>query len=236
MSARARTAQLLAEQLATREQLAQADKAVSDAQSVLDALQKSNGGKPTQTLQAPFDGIVTAIPIAPGDTVAPGAPLITVARADRIVVTVGIEPSDRNRVKLGDVVDLSPVDGGASLTGKVFRVDNVLNPRSRLIDVDISAGPDLLPGAAFKAAITVGEFKGWLVPRDAVLADAQSSYVFQVSGAKAVRIAVTVLANSGNTTVVDGPIDPAKPMVTQGNYQLTDGMAVRIAGATGKAP
>ena len=59
---RAHTAQLLAQQLATRDQLAQANKAVSDAQAALDALKREGAGQPEQTLTAPFDGIVSDDP------------------------------------------------------------------------------------------------------------------------------------------------------------------------------
>jgi hypothetical protein len=36
-----------------------------------------------------------------------------------------------------------------------------------------------------------------------------------------------VLGSDGPTSVVDGPVDPHRLLVTQGNYQLSDGMAVR---------
>ena len=48
---RAHTAQLLGQQLATRDQLAQADKALSDAQSALDALRREGAGPATQDLE-----------------------------------------------------------------------------------------------------------------------------------------------------------------------------------------
>jgi len=38
------------------------------------------------------------------------------------------------------------------------------------------------------------------------------------------------LVGRGDTTVVDGPLDPQHPLVTQGNYQLADGAAVREDG------
>ena len=98
-SQRAHVAQLLGQQLATRDQLAQADKAVGDAQAALDALQREGADNPTQTLTAPFDGIVATVPVAQGDRVQPGAALLTLTRLDGLVVTIGIDPGDRNRVR-----------------------------------------------------------------------------------------------------------------------------------------
>jgi membrane fusion protein (multidrug efflux system) len=85
------------------------------------------------------------------------------------------------------------------------------------------------PGAAFKAQITVGHFDGFVVPRDEVLSDAKGAYVFQIGDGKAHRVAVTIAGSTGDQTAVTGAIDPAKPIVLQGNYQLEDGMEVRLS-------
>ena len=84
--------QLMAQHLATRDQLAQADKAVADARAALDALRREGAGEATRTITAPFDGVVSAIPVTQGQRVAAGAPLVTVTRQDGLVVTVGVEP------------------------------------------------------------------------------------------------------------------------------------------------
>src|ERR1700759_4339733 len=61
---RAHTAQLLSQQLATRDQLSQADKAVADAQATLDALRREGSDHGSRMLTAPFDGIISTIPVA----------------------------------------------------------------------------------------------------------------------------------------------------------------------------
>jgi RND family efflux transporter MFP subunit len=229
---RAHTAQLLAQQLATRDQLAQASKALADAQAALDALEREGAGRPVRTLTAPFDGIVATIPVAQGDRVQPGTPLLTLTRLDGLVVTAGIEPADRLRVRPGQTVRLQALSGGDKLQGKVLRVDGVLNPKTRLIDADISVPTGaVVSGEAFQADIDVGEYQGWVVPHDAVLTDARGAYVFQVSGSKAVRVDVKLTGGGGGSDVVTGPLDPAKKLVVQGNYQLSDGATVR-EGAT----
>jgi membrane fusion protein, multidrug efflux system len=40
---------------------------------------------------------------------------------------------------------------------------------------------------------------------------------------------VRIVGTFGETTVIDGPLEASRPVVTQGNYQLTDGEAVRVA-------
>jgi hypothetical protein len=105
----------------------------------------------------------------------------------------------------------------------------MLNPRTRLVDADVSVpAGSVISGAAFRAEITVGELSGWIVPHDAVLTDANGSYVFQVAGTTAARVNVTVAGPAGGDDVVQGPLAPQRPIVVQGNYQLTDKSPVRV--------
>jgi RND family efflux transporter MFP subunit len=213
--------------------LAQADKAVTDAQAALDALQIEGANKTTRTLTAPFDGIIATIPVAQGDRLQAGATLMTITRLDGLVVTVGIEPGQRARIQPNQAVHLVPMEGGPALDGKVLRVDFTLNPKTRLVDADVSVPVgSVMSGAAFRADITVGELTGWIVPHDAVLADATGTHLFQVAGSVAARVDVKVAGPAGADDVVQGPIDPERPIVVQGDYQLSDQTPVRTDAAS----
>ena len=227
---RARTARLLTQQLATRDQLAQADKALDDARAALEALRQEGGGSPQTAVTAPFDGIVASIPVSQGDRIQPGTALLTLTRADGLVVTVGVEAGDRARIHPGLKVTLKPVDGGQSIQGRVLRIDGVLNPKTRLLDVDVSVPSGaVLSGAAFEAGIVVGTSQGWVVPHEAVLLEAQGGMLFQVHGGHAVRVAVQVLGTDGRSDVVRGRLVATDRLVVEGVSQLDDGMAVREA-------
>ncbi len=223
------TVQLLSQQLATRSQLAQADKAVADAEAALAAQRREGGGNTVQTLTAPFDGIVTVVFVKPGERIAAGAPLLTLAQTKGVVVSVGVEPAQRAKLRVGQPAKLEPLQSEeGTIDGTVQQVDAMVDPKTRQIGVMIGVAPGaVLPNAGFKAEIVVGQFRGWPLPRDAVLTDSKGDYVFQVAGSKAHRVNVRIAGTFGETTVVDGPIDPKLPLVTQGNYQLTDGEAVR---------
>jgi membrane fusion protein, multidrug efflux system len=225
---RTNTEQLLKQRLATRAQLAQADKAVSDAEAALDALRRQGGDKAVENLTAPFDGIVTGLTANSGDRVQAGAPLLILARRDALAITIGIEPAFRTRLRRDQKVRLVPLDGGLAIEGSVAEIGAMLNPKTRMVDVIVAVPPkSVLPGQGFQAVITTGRIEGWLTPRDTVLSDEQGEYLFQIAGGKAVRVPVHLLGSAGDTDVVDGPLDPRRPLVVQGNYQLSDGMAVR---------
>ncbi len=228
------TARLLSQNLATRDQLTSAEKTVLDARAALAALHRDGGDSPTFLIRMPSDGIVVTLPVAAGDRTQPGAPLATLQRAGGLVVTAGVEQADAALVRPGQPVQLQPLAGGSAIAGTITRVDAVLNPRTRLIDVDIAppAG-GLISGADYGAKIAVGTFDGWLVPHEAVLTDDQGAYLFQLAAGKppqaAKRVPAQVLGTQGDTDIVTAAIDPALALVVTGGHQLTDGAPTRIA-------
>lgn len=226
---RAHTAELLTQQLATRDQMAQADKALVDAQTNLDALTRQQGKTPVQQVDAPFDGTVVTVDAAQGDVLQPGAPLLSVQRGDGLVVTAGVEREAMGRVQVGAKADLVPLDGGAAMHGTVRRVARALNPHTHQVDVEIVPDGALVGGEGFRADIVVGQWQGWLIPRDALQGGEADRHVFQVDKDKAVRVPVHVLGESDTVSVASGKLDEHRPLVTEGATQLDDGMTVRIA-------
>lgn len=225
---RASTAQLLAQQLATRDQLVQADKAVSDARVALAGLRAEGAGQAVQTLRAPFAGTVIAISAAQGDRTLPGAPIMTLARAGGIVVTVGVDPARRAALSVGQPARLAPLAGGAPIMGHVLRIDSALNPRTRMIDVDLAFPSGvLLPGEGVQATIATGQVSGWVVPHKTVVTADGPAHVFQAVGGKAKAVPVRVALSSDSGDVVEGALDPARPIIVDGAYQVQDGIAIR---------
>src|SRR6202140_705149 len=130
----ARPQQLPKQQLATRDQVDTAEKAVSDAQLTLDMYEKIGSIKPSELLLAPFDGVVTAISVSKGDRIAAGAPLMTLSRTDQVILSVGIEPSALEKVKPDQPVNLvSQLPGRKPVEGKVKRVGAAIDPKMRLV-------------------------------------------------------------------------------------------------------
>ena len=225
---RATTAQLLTQQLATTDQLVQADKALSDARTSLAALRAEGAGAPVHTIVAPFAGVVTTVAVAQGDRTAAGATILTVARSGGIVVTVGIDPSQRDAVAIGQAASLKRLSGGGTLDGRVVRVDGALNAVTRMVDVDLSfpAGA-LLPGEPMQVEIRTGAVSGWVVPHAAVVTAGGSPRIFQVQNGKAGAVPVAVRLSSDAGDVVDGALSPRLPVIVAGAYQVADGDAVR---------
>jgi RND family efflux transporter MFP subunit len=237
-----RTQQLLAERLATNSQLAQAEKAVSDAEATLAARRREGGTSSVETLNAPMAGIVTAIAISNGDHVQPGTTLLDISASDSGTGLLGVGPEDRGRIKAGQAVKIVDLDAPAEAReGAVVSVGGMADPKTGLFTVVVKPAADdaerLVSGGHLRATIATEGVAGWIVPRDAVLTDDDGPYLYQISGGKAARVAVEIAGASGGQYAVTGKIDPKKKIVVSGNYQLTDGMAAHEqAEAAGEKP
>lgn len=238
-----RTKALFEQALATRSQLATAQKALSDAQQNDAAQAKLGIAGGTKTIVSPVDGVVLQIASAQGDQVAAGTAMMQLAGTgsegqQRANVMLGIEPADAVSVHAGDLVavrGLSTALAAHPAEGHVVLVGAAVDPQSQLVDVGASAmlaQTQLIPGTHVEADITTRSGTHWIVPRDAVLQDDHGSCVYQVeAGNKARRVPVTVSVESGDRYGVDGALNAKAPLVLAGNYELTDGMAVRVDGA-----
>jgi hypothetical protein len=72
------------------------------------------------------------------------------------------------------------------------------------------------------------------VPHQAILVDDQGApYVVQAVDGGARQVPVQIVLSDGARDVIAGSLDPAAPLVLAGNYQLTNGMAIRDANAQG---
>lgn len=227
-----RIAQLLSQQLATQSQLAAADKAVVDAQAALSAQQKIGAGTALQQVLALFAGLVAAVTVMPGDRLAAGVAVVQVAKSGSQRVILGIEPEDVIRVRPGMTVQVASVFNNARVVmGRVTQVFGMINPQTQLVDVLVELpNGGLMAGTRVHASIQLQQQAAWVVPRSAVLRDAQGAYVFQVQQGHAKRINVQTGLEQAGWVAVTGNLQANAPVVSLGNYELQNGMAVRGGG------
>jgi RND family efflux transporter MFP subunit len=231
---RARTAAMVKLRLATNDALDVAEKAVSDAQSTKEMFEQQGSIRPSEILTAPFDGVVTAIPVSKGDRITAGTTLMTLAENDKLWLSVGVEPSDIGPVQPGQPANVVADLGAKPFPGTVRGIGAAIDPKTRMIPVTVDiASTSALPGELVTAGIEVGQFKGWLLPRDAVGVDKKSAYVFQVDEDHVKRVDVSVVGSVEENSVITGDIDPKLKIVISGGYQLGDGDAVRTQATAG---
>jgi RND family efflux transporter MFP subunit len=232
-----RTRSLVNSHLATDQELIQAEKNAADAKSALAAL-KAEGAQGPNTLRAPFSAIVTDVATTPGAIVDEGAGLVELVRPSGLVLKARVVPNEALSIHVNDPVKLEPFGGGPAVEGRVAFRSAVVDAANGLVPVSISLpqGASML-GQMFRAEITVGQIHGYVVPHAAILVnDAGDTYIVQSHNLTAREIIVQVLGADDNKDVISGSLEAGAPVVLAGNYQLDNGMKMRLSDGKAVAP
>ncbi len=227
-----RMQRLFKEQLATRAQVAGAERRLRDARATLAAQRKLGAGQGVEVVRAPFAGIVTQLNVNQGERVQADTNALILARRDHLLVPLGVEPEDAQRLKPGMEVALSPVfDPRVRIRATLATIHAMVDPKTRLVDVIARVDPkdahDLLLNMVMEGTIVVARVKALAVPRSAILKDHKGSYLFVVQDGKARRIDVTPGLEDRGLIAVTGALHAGEPVVVLGNYELHNGAAIR---------
>lgn len=229
-----RVKEMVAASLATQSQLAVARKALAQAEAALKTQRLLGTGDAEGTLHTPIDGVVTAVNVRSGDRVPAGTAVIQISPTANLVALLGVEPEDSYAVRPGLRVTVRSVfDPSQRVRTTVRTVERAIDPKTRLVTVlaelPATMAKPFLPAMAVQGEIVLNTSLSWVVPRSAVLRDADGAYIFQISNGKAHRIRVTTGIETDRVVAIEGDFDPKREVVVQGNYELEDGMAVREA-------
>lgn len=217
--------------LGTLSSLATARNNVAIARSKLAALTADGVSKKGQMLKATQAGVITQIMATPGQWVNAGARVAALAPSNSLWVRLGLTPRRAARVKAGAAVQLVPVfAAGKPVATKVLRVAGQANPTTGLIDAEVAlpaSAAGLYAGEWVTGTLVLGHLTLPTVPRSAVLHDNAGYYVFVVRGGKAHRVNVQPRVRDNGQIGIEG-LKAGATVVTQGNFELADGLAVRI--------
>jgi membrane fusion protein (multidrug efflux system) len=229
-----RVERLHAQGLATDSDLRTAKAAEQTAIQLRDSLiaRIGTGGL---VLKAPIAGTVDALTAQPGDLIAPGTVVMRVADPKAVYARLGLEPEDAARVKGGQPVTLSALTTRATVAqGKITEVDARVDPTTRLTSaVGLPESTiNLVPGSSVRGRIVLDSHPDALtVPRSAVLYSEEKPFVYVADGGKAQRRDVTTgLSDDTQVEILNG-LKVGESVIVGGNYELEDGMAIRVAQA-----
>lgn len=223
---------LYREHLATRDQVAQAEQQLNDAEANLRNAQQA-GGAGLLRIRAPSGGVVTTVGVSTGEQVAANTTLVSLALRGALTVRLGVPPEQVANVRAGMPVELHDVYNAAvHCQARVSNVSDIVDANSGLADVFVELRKPvqgLMPGSYMEADITRNDVHALAVPRSAVLRDGTQAYIYSVDGNVAHRINVATLADDGTWIAVKGNVKAGDEVVTLGNYELSDGMKIRRA-------
>lgn len=184
-------------------------------------------------IHAPFDGYVSARPIAVGQYVALTSKIATVLRVTPIKLDLQVPESNAPQMKLGGAVEATvPGYPNRKFSGKVTAINPAVDPNSRTFSVEAqfpNTDLALKPGMFATARILLsGATDGIFIPARAVLTDpsTNSSQVFFVRDGKA-RVAVVQLgARDGDMIQILSGLTTGATVALDHLQDLYDGESV----------
>ena len=201
---------------AARAQLAQAEKGLADT-----------------TIRAPFDGNITARPVAAGEYVGFNNKIATIVRMGSLKLQLQTPEQRASQAKIGmPVVARVSAYPNREFTGKVTAIDASVDPTSRVFIVEArfdNGSSDLRPGMFAKARVLLpGGENAVFVPRSAILRDktTDSNQVFAIENGKArLRVVVVGDADDGQVRIASG-LTGNETVAVNHLSELFDGAAV----------
>jgi multidrug efflux pump subunit AcrA (membrane-fusion protein) len=201
---------------AARSQLAQAEKGLADT-----------------TIHAPFDGNVTARPVAAGEYVALNNKIATIVRMGSLKLQLQTPEQRASRAKIG-----MPVTARVSaypdreFNGKVTAINASVDPSSRVFIVEArveNGQSELRPGMFANARVVLpGGETAVFVPRSAIVRDktTDSNQVFAIENGKA-RLRVVVVGDAdGDRIRIASGLTGNETVAVNRLSELYDGAAV----------
>ncbi|MHB2169858.1 efflux RND transporter periplasmic adaptor subunit [Alsobacter sp. R-9] len=234
-----RQAQLYARGVTSRAEFEAAEQAAKSARSQMEAaaaqVRIAEEVVGFTVLRADAAGVVTTVGAEPGEVVAPGRPVVSVARKDGRDAVLDVPAGALDLLAADSRVSVTiPGDVGVSATGRVREVSPEADPTTRLFRVRIGLGaaPGMRLGQSVQVSLLPAETGGLALPASAVVRQGPEAAVWvvdPVSGALARRL-VEVATEDPGTVVITKGLAAGDVVVTAGASGLKAGQKVRLAG------
>jgi len=184
------------------------------------------------SLVSDTDGVVTAIDAEVGQVVAPGTPMVRVARTDEKEVVIGI-PEDKVDAlrQLSNVTVRLWADPAAAIPGKIREISPMADPATRTYTVKVAIPARTEARLGMTATVQASAASGAAalrVPLTALYQHKGATSVWVVEK-DVVRLApVQVAGQDGNDILLAAGVRPGQAVVTAGVNRLQNGQKVRI--------
>ena len=189
-------------------------------------------------LLAPISGSISMRRVDPGQTVAAGMPVFSIAELNPVKVRVGVPEADIGKVHQGATAEVSaPSLDGRCFNGKVAIIGVAAEPASRTYTVKIlvpNPGPVLLAGMVAEARIFgLAKTHALTIPAEAVVPDPQGApnvYVYSPERKRVYARRVEVGQPVGKEVEILSGLRGDEQVVVAGQQKVREGSIVEITG------
>lgn len=185
-------------------------------------------------IRSPFGGIITGRTVQPGQHIRPGDELFVVADFDPLVARIYMPEKDVLSLAEGRLVRLAlRADETVHFDGRIRQISPVVDTATGTVKVTVEvvhAPKEVRPGAFIRVDIVKDTKEGaLLVPREAVVRELQSTYVFLAQDGVALKKAVKLGLEENGRVEVDG-LAAGDKVVVAGQGGLKDGASIKLLG------
>jgi len=184
-------------------------------------------------ISAPFDGVVTERLVHPGALVGPGSDsaLLVVQQVSHLRVVVPVPEEYVGAIVRGaSVAFTAPAYPGRTFSGKIARVADALDPKTRSMPVELdyvnhdgALAPGMYPSVKWPVRSVGAEL--W-VPKTAVVTTTERTFVVRGNGGRAEWVDVKKGAAEGDWVAVMGNLKAGDLVVKRATDEIREGTAV----------
>lgn len=184
-------------------------------------------------LFAPFTGIISAKLTEKGATAAPGIPVFTIMKTDKVYAKASVTETEIAHLKVGTIAKIKIASIDQLFDGKVTIINPSADATTRTFEVKIlldNAQGKLLPGMISDIKINTGRTENAItIPATAIIRDSDDiTYVFVVENNKAIQKRVTLGNFEGEEVIVTSGLKREDKLVINGQRNLKDGQTISL--------
>ena len=218
--------------LATNANVQTAKQNLAKSEAVLSNLEQQKQNETGSVLSSDCNCNIVAINVQPGQIAPPSTTLLTYTDTNQAQIRLGIEYDDLSKIHIGQKVIITPIyNSSLTYKGHISNITDQIDPKTGLIDVIVPLGnaSGLIPGSMVEGKIVLTKPQKMLaVPRSAVLYENGRAYVFVDVDHIAVKRWVTVDGGNEQFVAIKQGLKLNETVVTLGNYELSNGMLLRV--------
>ncbi len=174
---------------------------------------------------SPIDGVVTDLPLYPGEMAPSGAPIVTVMDVAQVIARAHVSTAEAAELKVGNDANLIG-PGGAPIPGKVTVISPALDAGNTTVEVWVqadNASGRLRPGSSIRVEmIATTAPNALIVPQKAVLTSpsgATFAIVIDKDNKPHLRKIAVGIRDSGKAQITDG-LESGQRVATTGAFEL----------------
>jgi multidrug efflux system membrane fusion protein len=187
---------------------------------------------------APFDGYVTAEHTEVGQWIQVGGPVVELIDINRAEINVDVPERYISQIRLDDLATINfDALPNLSIEGKIASIVPQADRESRTFPIKVvvdNKGALIKSGMVARVSFLIGEPSVVkLVPKDAIVEQNRSNFVYVVNDGAVVPVQVSTGIAFKDLIQITGPVEMGQLVVTRGNERLRPNQPVKIVDDNG---